>query len=179
MSRLNHSTRNQDLFESGQAYQSAWLGSDAQGPTFEGGRPPEGYPGEFGGYGAPESQYPVPYQQPPAAPTSNNPLSNLPIKDIKAFVDRMGGIDGIMNTFQKMNGLMKNVQQMAPMLKLLMGSFAGGGAKSQTADYSGRRRRRRRRSSSSRRKTTQNRSRAKKPTNQSRKSSYKRNTNRR
>lgn len=155
MSRPNEikrNPRNEDLFESGKAYQNSWFGPDSSGSPFAGGRPPGGHQhGAPGGFGFQEGPYPVPYQQP--GPASANPLSQLPIKDIKAFVDRMGGIEGIMNTMQKMNGLMKNIQQMAPMLKLLFGSFSG---KSQTADFAQshrtkRRRKRRRRASTAKR----------------------------
>ncbi len=106
---------------------------------------------------------PVPYQpqqfQQPAQQLteqkSTNPLANLPIKDIKAIVDRVGGIDGIMNTVTKMQKLVNSFQSMGPMLKLLMGSFGGKAATaSGRATSNRRRRRRRRRPSSTKRRTT-------------------------
>jgi len=114
----------EDLFESGKAHRNAFFGSGS--PPHSG--PPQGniFPGygSGGGYGGHSDgggNLPVPYgggQQ-----QNSSMFGNLPIKDIKAFVDRMGGVEGIMNTVNKMNALMKNVQQMAPMIKLLAGSF--------------------------------------------------------
>ncbi|TBL68198.1 hypothetical protein EYB31_38615 [Paenibacillus thalictri] len=66
----------------------------------------------------------------------------------------MGGIDGIMNTMTKVQKIVTNVQQMAPMVKLLMGSFGKSkttGA-SDSRPYRNRRRNgKRRRSSGTRR----------------------------
>lgn len=80
-----------------------------------------------------------------AKPESNNILSNFNFKDIKGFVDRMGGIEGVMNTLTKVQKTMQTFQQMAPMLKLLLPKL---GAKSTSLDdddaYYRRPRRRRR-----------------------------------
>lgn len=164
MSQKYYKSSKEDLYESGKAYRNALFGGSEsstpqqQGSSFPGlgPGPDQGY---GGGFGQPGGNLPVPYQQ--QTPQSSSPLGNLgnlPLKDIKSFIDRMGGIEGIMNTFNKMSALMKNVQQMAPMLKLLMGSFL---PKAKTTDSDlfdeekyekRRRRRRRRRTSSSRRK---------------------------
>jgi hypothetical protein len=47
-------------------------------------------------------------------------LSNL--SDLKAMVDRMGGIEGLLSTMGKFQKFMASVQQIAPMLKLFMGN---------------------------------------------------------
>jgi hypothetical protein len=89
--------------------------------------------------------------------------SGFNFNQVKTFVDRMGGIDGIMGTMGKMQKIFQSVQQMAPMMKLLMGSFLkGGGSASTTArsnrlerwPSSGRRSGRRRRPLSTRRRRT-------------------------
>jgi hypothetical protein len=43
--------------------------------------------------------------------------------EIKGFVDRIGGIDGILTTVTKVQKVMSSVSQMAPLVKVLMGSF--------------------------------------------------------
>lgn len=90
----------------------------------------------------------LPYE--PQAKAASGFLSNLPLKDIKAFVDRMGGIEGIMNSMNKAQQIIKSVQQMSPMLKLLAGSFLKSKATNLESDdgdsYPRRRRRRKRRS---------------------------------
>ena len=125
-------TSKDDLFESGKAYRNSLFGGGPSGGSPQQSSPfpglPSGHAPYDPGWVEPPSMLPVPYQQPlqqqPATPSSPlGGLGNLPLKDIKSFIDRMGGIDGIMNTITKMNTLMKNVQQMAPMIKLLMGSF--------------------------------------------------------
>lgn len=42
------------------------------------------------------------------------------LAELKTFVDRMGGLDGILNTFGKMQRLFSTVQQMAPLVRLLL-----------------------------------------------------------
>lgn len=87
-------------------------------------------------------------------------LSNLPLKDIKGFIDRMGGIDGMLNMVTKMQKVIGTVQQAAPMLKLLMGSLVPSKAKTTDAvhddikEFAKRRKRRRRKKSSGRTKKT-------------------------
>ncbi|WP_138755886.1 hypothetical protein [Paenibacillus sinopodophylli] len=44
--------------------------------------------------------------------------------EIKGFVDRIGGIDGILTTVTKVQKVMSSVSQMAPLVKVLMGSFS-------------------------------------------------------
>lgn len=55
-------------------------------------------------------------------------LGNLPnINEIKGFVDRMGGIDGVITTLGKVQKVMTGIQQFAPMAKLIMGALPFGG----------------------------------------------------
>jgi hypothetical protein len=56
-------------------------------------------------------------------------LSNL--NDLKAMVDRMGGIEGVLATMGKFQKFMSTMQQVAPMIKLFMGNK---GAKAATAN---------------------------------------------
>lgn len=48
-------------------------------------------------------------------------MANL--TEIKGLVDRMGGLDGILTTVTKVQKVVGVVSQMAPMMKVLMGSF--------------------------------------------------------
>ncbi|GMK41960.1 hypothetical protein PCCS19_50190 [Paenibacillus sp. CCS19] len=45
------------------------------------------------------------------------------IGELKGVVDRLGGIDGILNSVGKMQKVVANLQQMAPLIKVLAGSF--------------------------------------------------------
>jgi hypothetical protein len=89
-------------------------------------------------------------------PESNNLLSGLSgfnFKDIKGFVDRMGGIEGVMSTLTKVQKTMQTFKQMAPMLKLLIPKLSGAESASLDDDDAYyRRRRRRRRGRNNRRK---------------------------
>lgn len=49
--------------------------------------------------------------------------SSLNIAQIKQVIDRLGGVDGIMETMGKVQKMVQSVQQMAPLVKVLMGSF--------------------------------------------------------
>ncbi|MCP1312487.1 hypothetical protein [Paenibacillus tyrfis] len=70
------------------------------------------------------------------------------VEQVKAVIDKLGGVEGIVETFNKMQKMVQSVQQFAPMLKVLFNSFGkkdtaaskSGGNRSST----GRRRRRRR-----------------------------------
>ncbi|WP_276356577.1 hypothetical protein [Cohnella caldifontis] len=59
--------------------------------------------------------------------------------DIKGFIDRMGGIDGVLNGLGKFQKLMSTMQQMAPLLRLLIGK---GGTAAAAGISSGKVRRR-------------------------------------
>lgn len=103
---------------------------------------PGGFPGGFPGYYNGTGLVPYTTQTPavPAEPVKSGGGSSF---DFKGMFDRVGGIDGIIGTVGKVQKLMGNFQQMAPLAKLLFGSFFAGKAKAATAN-SGRRRRRRR-----------------------------------
>ncbi|SEC04758.1 hypothetical protein [Paenibacillus sp. GP183] len=55
----------------------------------------------------------------------SNPLSSINFSQIKGFVDRMGGIDGIVGTMTKVQKFMGTFRQMAPMFKVLFNSVGG------------------------------------------------------
>lgn len=61
-----------------------------------------------------------------AAGGSSNPLSGLNMKQISGFVERMGGIDGILGTMGKVQKFMSSFQQMAPMVKTIFGAMGKG-----------------------------------------------------
>ena len=88
-------------------------------------------------------------QYPGMGPAPGAPKApGLPsLADLKLIVDRMGGIDGILNTVQKIQKIVGTVQQFAPMLKLLAGSLGPkkASAAAASADRESRPRRRRRR----------------------------------
>jgi hypothetical protein len=78
---------------------------------------------------------------------SGSGTGSLNIAQIKQVIDRLGGVDGIMETMGKVQKMVQSVQQMAPLVKVLMGSF-GKKKKKSNSDSDGlapRRRRRRRR----------------------------------
>jgi hypothetical protein len=131
------------------------------GDSFFGG----GYPG-LGGGGEGYSEFPqagglpVPYEGGglvgAGTPASTNPLSGINFQQIKTFVDRMGGVDGVIGAMTKAQKFFGTFQQMAPMFKVLFNSF-GSKVKSTDRDFRGpqsRRRRRRRKSGSTANKGT-------------------------
>ncbi|WP_216625376.1 aminotransferase [Paenibacillus phytorum] len=61
-----------------------------------------------------------------AGGASSNPLSGLNLKQISGFVERMGGIDGILGTMGKVQKFMSTFQQMAPMVKTILSSIGKG-----------------------------------------------------
>ncbi|UPK44711.1 tyrosine protein kinase [Paenibacillus pabuli] len=90
---------------------------------------PGGPGGNFFGGGAPVAP-PVPVETPAAS--SGFSLAN--IGELKGMIDRFGGIDGIMNGIGKMQKVVGGFQQMAPMMKLVMGILPfGKGKKSSSA----------------------------------------------
>ncbi len=111
-------------------------------PNARDGQPPvhaQSYNTNYGGPSVPDAggfnpagNLPTPYQPPaqvvsPATPAAgaraSSLLGNLPLKDIKGWIDRMGGVEGIMNTVNKMSRIAQTFQQMSPMIKLLMSNF--------------------------------------------------------
>ncbi|MNH89881.1 hypothetical protein D3C73_424140 [compost metagenome] len=138
-----------------------------QGESFFGG----GYPGlggsnsysdlTLGGVSAPfESGFPelpaLPGGASGAASGGSGLLGGLNFNQIKGFVDRMGGIEGIMGTMTKFQKFVGTFQQMAPMMKVLFNSFSKGKAQSANTDFDEvprKRKRRRKKSSPSGRRT--------------------------
>lgn len=103
---------------------------------------PEGYP-ELSGY--------TPYPQAPIVPfnaVAETPieaavqpekklLGNFSMGDLKSMIDKLGGIDGIVDTMGKVQKIMSSVQQIMPVAKMFMGTIMpgkGGGKKLSTAD---------------------------------------------
>ncbi|MFC0213348.1 aminotransferase [Paenibacillus chartarius] len=112
-------------------------GAPAQGGLFGGG--PSIYPGLGGN--------PYGFQQPPSlpvAPSGNGGagggqaggglLGNFNIAQLKTMLDRMGGIDGVLSTMTKVQKVVSTFQQMAPMMKLMLGAF-GGKASTKNAGF--------------------------------------------
>lgn len=168
MTRYHKTPHKLDAFPSAKARTNSYYSSDGQFPAGSGDHfSNTGYPGGF-----PDQQI-GPYG-------GGNPglggggffgnllgggaggksgLGNLSFNEIKSMIDRMGGIDGIMNTVTKVNKMMQTVNQMSPMLKLLMGSLF---KKASTTDedefdeeiyFKPRRRRRRKKTSAKRRRS--------------------------
>lgn len=84
---------------------------------------------------------------PAAATAAKTGFSLANIGELKGVIDRMGGIDGIVSSMGKFQKVMSGVQQMAPMIKLMMGSFGKGKTKGTPEDdddiyYTPRKRRR-------------------------------------
>jgi hypothetical protein len=125
-------------------------------PSFFGG----GYPGL--GQDFQQGGLPVPFEgagnaASGGASSLSSMLSGINVTQIKGFVDRMGGIEGIIGTMTKVQKVMANLRQMAPMLKLLFNSF--GKVKSTRTVHNNlplRRRKRRKKSGSAPRKSGKN-----------------------
>ena len=123
----------QDPFFSDGLVQQPYYGSGFQNP--------QPYPG-VGGYNG--------LGQSLAAPAASTG-SSFNINQIKGIVDRMGGIDGVMGHVGRIQKFIQSMQQMAPMIKVLMGSFGNKATTAAKLDgdgltAAGRRRRRRRNS---------------------------------
>ncbi|MGF7047606.1 hypothetical protein J2T13_002111 [Paenibacillus sp. DS2015] len=100
---------------------------------FQGGA--AGLPAPSAGFGAAEWINPVVEVAPVAAATAAKTgfsLANL--GELKGVIDRMGGIDGIVSSMGKFQKVMSGVQQMAPMVKLVMGSFGKGSTKGTSSE---------------------------------------------
>ncbi|CAM4425325.1 hypothetical protein FHS16_003724 [Paenibacillus endophyticus] len=71
------------------------------------------------------------------ASTKASGFSLASLGEIKGFVDRIGGIDGILTTVTKVQKVMSSVSQMAPLVKVLMGSFGKKSSSSSEDDDEG------------------------------------------
>lgn len=69
----------------------------------------------------PENQYSsfLPAVTEPAK-SGSGLFSGFNLGQIKTFIDRMGGIEGVLDTVSKVQKVMQSVQQIAPMIRLLM-----------------------------------------------------------
>lgn len=74
----------------------------------------------------------VPAQAPASSGSSGFSLANL--GELKGMIDRFGGIDGIMNGVAKMQKVVGGIQQMAPMMKLVMGILPFGKNKNKSSE---------------------------------------------
>lgn len=78
-------------------------------------------------YEAPASITDAAVVTPDPAPTKGGLLGSLGninnLNEIKGFIDRMGGIDGIVATLGKVQKVMSSVQQFAPMAKIIMSAL--------------------------------------------------------
>ena len=106
-----------------------------------------GYPVESYGYVPQEFGQQLPGFQQPAG---GGLLGNFNLKDIKTVIDRMGGIDGIISTVGKVQKIVGSIQQMQPLIKMLLSLMPGKSKENDDADeaeteWSRPRRRRRRR----------------------------------
>ena len=83
----------------------------------------------------------------PSPGVSKGPLGLPNLADLKLLIDRMGGIEGILSTVQKVQRIVGTVQQFAPMIKLIAGSLgpkkAAAAASADDGEWRPRRRRRR------------------------------------
>ncbi|MCR8644554.1 hypothetical protein NV379_18020 [Paenibacillus sp. N1-5-1-14] len=77
------------------------------------------------------SPYPVPTGGPVSlsevgggAAAASKASNLLNLGQIKGFIDRMGGVEGIVGTMNKVQGFMSSFQQMAPMIKMVLGTFS-------------------------------------------------------
>lgn len=113
-----------------------------------------GYPPQMPGFTEgppapylPEGQFSPYFANQPAAEAPSKSgsglLGNFNIGQIKQVIDRMGGIEGVLSTVTKVQKVMQSVQQIAPMLKLLIPKSAAKTAADEEEDWEYRPRRRR------------------------------------
>jgi hypothetical protein len=142
-------------------------GPEVQTRSLSGGSP---FPGEsfFGGQypgigGNPYSDFaqgggfPTPYEgggltgaTTGATSSASNLLNGLNLTQIKGFIDKMGGVEGIIGAMSKVQKFIGGFQQVAPMLKVLFNSIS---SKKSRASSPVRRRKRRKKSNSYNRKS--------------------------
>lgn len=70
----------------------------------------------------------------PAAPAKGGFNLGNSLNDLKGVVDRMGGLDGIVTTMTKVQKVVGSITQMAPLIKVLAGSFGKKGASATIAE---------------------------------------------
>ncbi|WP_044875558.1 hypothetical protein [Paenibacillus sp. IHBB 10380] len=70
----------------------------------------------------------------PVAAAAKTGFSLASLGELKGVIDRMGGIDGLVSSIGKFQKVMSSVQQMAPMVKLVMGSLGKGTTKGKSSE---------------------------------------------
>ncbi|PZE20293.1 hypothetical protein [Paenibacillus xerothermodurans] len=76
--------------------------------------------------------------------------SKFSLLQIKQMIDKLGGVEGIVDTMTKVQRMVQSFQQVAPLVKLLMGSVGKKGRSEAIAAPRRRRRRRKRKGKSTR-----------------------------
>jgi hypothetical protein len=82
----------------------------------------------------------LPAQNVTSTAKSGLPFNLTNLTDIKAMIDRMGGIDGVLANVGKLQKFMATVQQMAPMFKLFLGKKGGKSTPANTGKKGSRKR---------------------------------------
>jgi hypothetical protein len=148
LNQINN-TRQDPFFSDGLVQQQPYYGSGFQGQ--------QPYPGVggFNGFGPSASSTAL------VTPAASTGIAGLPFNfnQIKGVIDKMGGIDGVMGHVGRIQKFIASMQQMGPMIKVLMGSFGSKAATAAKLDgdgltSAGRRRRNSTRSSTRRKPTT-------------------------
>jgi hypothetical protein len=91
-------------------------------PYYNAGYQGQPYPGL-----TPYNNYnPAAFEAPSTALAAPSTSTGLPFNfsQMKGIIDRMGGIDGLMGHVTRIQKIIQSIQQLSPMLKLLMGSKA-------------------------------------------------------
>ncbi|MDB5053382.1 MAG: hypothetical protein JWM44_1432 [Bacilli bacterium] len=78
----------------------------------------------YPGVGGPYSGYaPAAVSTALVAPNASPATSSFNLNQIKGIIDRMGGIDGVMGHITRAQKIFQSIQQLSPMLKVLLGAF--------------------------------------------------------
>lgn len=120
---------------------------DPKYPSLQGWNQPQGlgnqmYPGLVDPFAAP-SVPANPTVLPSQGSSKSAGLMNS-LADWKLMLDRVGGLDGVMNTMGKLQKIFSSMQQMAPLLRLLIGKSKGASATAASVRNRSPRRRKRR-----------------------------------
>jgi hypothetical protein len=116
---------------------------DPYSPSLHGWNQPPGYGGQmFPGLGGDPFAGPPAYVNPTVIPPAQGAgKGGFNFAELKAMVDRMGGIDGVITTMGKFQKFMGIMSQMAPLLRVFMGKGSKAVAAGADTDSSLRRRR--------------------------------------
>jgi hypothetical protein len=107
-------TRQDPFFSDGLIEPPSYYNAGYQGQTYPGITPYNNY------------YSPVTPSDSTALSTTPSPSGSFPFNfgQIKGIIDRMGGIDGLMGHITKFQKIVQSIQQLSPMLKLLLGAKA-------------------------------------------------------